>query len=228
MSDTRKTEQLTDTDDQYLKELLEIYSDIKPEITTRLLEFKQVWSQGADFDIYCELVFCLFTPQSKAKVCAEAIQMLREKNLVLTGTEELLGQMLNTVRFRYTKAKNLVESRKHFVKEDEVGIKEFIDSFDSPQKLRLWLVDNIRGMGFKEASHFLRNIGMGEQLAILDRHILKNLVLLGVLEELPKSMNAKKYQEIEQKLIKFSKNVNIPPDHLDLLLWYKETGEIFK
>jgi len=41
-------------------------------------------------------------------------------------------------------------------------------------------------------------------------------------------MTDKKYLEIEQKLLKFSKTINIPPAHLDLLLWHKETGEIFK
>ena len=83
-------------------------------------------------------------------------------------------------------------------------------------------------MGYKEASHFLRNIGMGERLAILDRHILKNLVLLGVLDEVPMSMNANRYLEIEKRLLDYSDKIKIPADHLDLLLWYKETGEIFK
>ena len=132
------------------------------------------------------------------------------------------------MRFRYTKAKNVVDSRKIFFKNGKLSIKPIIKKFKDPIKVRKWLVDNIRGMGFKEASHFLRNIGMGERLAILDRHILKNLVLLGVLDDLPKSLNDKLYLELEGKLLKFSDIHNIPPDHLDILLWYKETGEIFK
>jgi N-glycosylase/DNA lyase len=228
MNETSKTTIITEDEEKYLNELKNIYSKIKPDICTRLNEFKQVWSDGSDYDIYCELVFCLFTPQSKAKVCAEAVNMLQENELILKGTEERLGEVLNTVRFRYTKAKNLVESRKHFIENDKVGIKEFINSFDSPLEIRQWLVNNVRGMGYKEASHFLRNIGMGEHLAILDRHILKNLVRLGVLDDLPKSMNAKKYLEIEQMLLEYSDKINIPADHLDILLWYKETGEIFK
>ena len=90
------------------------------------------------------------------------------------------------------------------------------------------MVKSIKGIGYKEASHFLRNIGLGEDLAILDRHILKNLKLLGVIEKIPKSLSRKKYFEIEGKMYEFAKEIQIPIGCLDLLLWYKQTGEIFK
>ncbi len=76
-------------------------------------------------------------------------------------------------------------------------------------------------------SHFLRNIGY-RNLAILDRHILKNLVHHGVLLELPKTLTPKKYLDIEQLFQQFAKNIQIPMDALDLLFWSNETGEIFK
>ena len=85
-----------------------------------------------------------------------------------------------------------------------------------------------KGIGYKEASHFLRNIGFGKEIAILDRHILKNLVLFNVIDEVPKSITKKYYHEIEDKLLNFADAINISPDHLDFLLWYKEAGEVFK
>jgi N-glycosylase/DNA lyase len=93
---------------------------------------------------------------------------------------------------------------------------------------REWLVANINGMSYKEASHFLRNIGMGQDLAILDRHILKNLVRLGVIQEIPSSISPRKYLDIEEKMRRFCTREKIPMDHLDMLLWCRETGEIFK
>ncbi len=93
---------------------------------------------------------------------------------------------------------------------------------------REWLVKDVKGIGYKEASHFLRNIGFGKQIAILDRHILKNLKLYGVIGDIPKMLSRKKYFEIEKKMMDFSKEIEIPMSHLDLLFWYKETGEIFK
>ena len=89
-------------------------------------------------------------------------------------------------------------------------------------------MQNIRGLGYKEASHFLRNIGLGEDIAILDRHILRNLAMIGLIEDTPNSMSRKKYLQIEGEMAEFAKQIRIPLSHLDLLFWYKETGEIFK
>ena len=92
----------------------------------------------------------------------------------------------------------------------------------------MWLVKKIKGIGYKEASHFLRNIGFSDEVAILDRHILKNIKKLGVIKEIPKTITPKKYLEIEKKIEKYCKKIEIPMDHFDLLLWYLEAGEVFK
>jgi N-glycosylase/DNA lyase len=84
------------------------------------------------------------------------------------------------------------------------------------------------GFGLKEASHFLRNIGSEFDLAILDRHIIKNLLRYGVIDEIPKSLTKKQYLMIEERMKKFSKKIGIPLAELDLLFWSEETGEIFK
>ena len=86
----------------------------------------------------------------------------------------------------------------------------------------------MKGLGYKEASHFLRNIGVGLDLAILDRHIIKNLKRYGVIEEVPKSLTPKKYLEIEEKMKEFARRIDIPMPELDLLFWSMETGEVFK
>jgi N-glycosylase/DNA lyase len=74
----------------------------------------------------------------------------------------------------------------------------------------------------------MRNIGLGEEFAILDRHILRNLAELKVIPEIPLTITKKRYLEMEEKLRAFAKNINIPLGELDLLFWSKETGWIFK
>ena len=113
-------------------------------------------------------------------------------------------------------------------KNDELITKDFFNTLPTVTEKREWIVKNIKGMSYKEASHFLRNIGFGEDIAILDRHILKNLVKLEVIDELPKSLTPKLYMEIEEKMRKYCEFVKIPMDEMDLLLWYKEAGVIFK
>jgi N-glycosylase/DNA lyase len=85
----------------------------------------------------------------------------------------------------------------------------------------------IPGLGLKESSHFLRNIGI-QGLVILDRHILKHLKSLKIISRIPESLTPKRYFAIEKKWLKYSKEVGIPVDELDLLFWSMETGEILK
>ncbi len=172
------------------------------------------------------MVFCLFTPQSKAKVCWDTVKELKENHLLLEGCKEKISEKINRVRFRNNKASYLVEAREQFV-EDDISLKEKISRFEDQKEAREWIVDNVKGLGYKEASHFLRNIGKGDDLAILDRHILKNLVELEVIEE-PKTLTKNKYLDIEKKMEEFSEEVGIPLGHLDLVLWYLETGCVFK
>jgi len=207
-----------------MEEIKRIYFSVQEKIRSRLNEFDRLREKGSDEDIFAELVFCLLTPQSKAQSCWKTVETLLNKNLLLKGNEDQISKELNRVRFRYKKAEYIIEARKLF----SAGIKSKINEFNDVYNVRDWLVQNVKGMGYKEASHFLRNIGFGEELAILDRHILKNLQSLGVIEEIPSSLTKKRYFEIEKKMKKFSEKVKILMSHLDLVLWHKETGEIFK
>jgi len=208
-------------------ELIKKYEQRKSEIKKRLEEFKQVKNK-TDEEIFAELSFCLCTPQSKATVCWNAITSLVKNNLLYNGNEEKIKPFLNAVRFNENKSRYIVGARKLFSNDYELNIKNFINTFNNLNELRDWLAENVNGIGFKEASHFLRNIGMGNNFAILDVHILRNLKKYGVIDEMPKSLSKKKYLEIENKMKGFAETIGIPVDELDLLLWSEETGFIFK
>ncbi len=211
-----------------MEELYEIYNKIKPVIKKRLKEFKNKWKDGSEREIFAEFIFCLLTPQSKAKVCWRAVENIVSKNMLLKGKADDIVRFLTGVRFKHKKASYIILAREKFVVNKKLKIKEFLSKFDDVISMREWLVKNIKGMGYKEASHFLRNIGFGKDIAILDRHILKNLKLFNVIDKIPSSLSKKLYFEIEDKMRKFSNKIKIPMDELDLLLWYKEAGEVFK
>lgn len=208
-----------------IEELRKIYSDREKEIKKRLKEFKSNFNK--EENILSELFFCLLTPQSKAKECWKVIEELKKRDLLCCSSENKIKGCLKKVRFKNKKAKYLVEAIK-FLKRNKSFLKFIKKNKKDPFYLREFLVKNIKGLGYKEASHFLRNIGIGENLAILDRHILKNLKELKVINELPDTLTKKKYLEIEKKIVEFSKKIGIKPVELDLLLWSKETGFIFK
>lgn len=213
--------------DMCLDEIRKIYFSKKKEIKQRLSEFGQIWERQDNKEIFAELVFCLLTPQSKAKTCWRAVSNLIEKNVLWDGeTAQILAEVKN-VRFKNNKTCYIEEARKYFIKNNKINIAEYLKCPDV-FKLRDWLVSNVKGIGYKEASHFLRNIGLGKNIAILDRHVLKNLKASKVIKAIPKSLPREKYLQIEKKMIKFSDKIKIPVSYLDFIFWSKETGEIFK
>jgi len=183
------------------------YSKRKTQIKKRLNEFSKIKGK----DIFYELCFCLLTPQSNAKKCDLAVKKLKENDFLNRNINPVKYLKTNT-RFHNNKSKYLLYLKK---------------KYPNIEFERDFLIKNIKGIGLKEASHFLRNIGY-RNLAILDRHVLKNLEKLGVIKEIPKSLTVNKYLEIEKKFRKFADNVKIPMDELDLLFWSFETGEVFK
>ena len=214
---------------EYFYEIEKIYKEKQKDIEKRLREFKEIWEKGSNEDIHAELSFCILTPQSKAVNAWKAITTLRENGLLFNGSAEDIVEYLNIVRFKNNKAKYLVALREQMQNEKgEIITKDFFNSITDVKEKREWIVKNIKGMAYKEAGHFLRNVGFGKEIAILDRHILKNLVKLEVIEDVPKSLTSKLYLEIEEKMKAYCKFISIPMDSLDLLLWYKEAGEIFK
>ena len=208
-----------------VSDLMDLYAPVKEQIEDRLEEFRQIWAGASEEELFRELVFCLLTPQSRARTCWKAVQRLNRKCMIVEGEPAQIQVELVGVRFNRRKAEYICLARNMF---RQKPLRSTLSEFANPFAAREWLVQNVLGLGYKEASHFLRNIGLGEELSILDRHILKNLFLLGVIDAVPSSPSKKTYLEIERKMTAFSELAGIPMGHLDLLLWYKEAGEIFK
>jgi len=206
--------------------LIEEYARKKTKIKSRLKEFKAVWN-GPERKIFSELCFCICTPQSKAVYCDKAVSGLEKRGMLFKGNRLQIRRGLKAVRFPNNKAGYIVEARRLFTEGGSLRLKRRIDAGDV-FKTRHWLACNVKGIGLKEASHFLRNIGFGRDLAILDVHILRNMVRYGIIRQVPDGISEKKYLSLEEKLRRFSRKIGIPMDELDLLFWSGETGEIFK
>lgn len=208
-----------------LKELISEYSRKKSQIKKRLKDFEPLHKRGHK-EIFPELCFCLLTPQSNARYCDKAISELKKANLLFKGSASSIRNILKgKARFHNKKAEYIVGARTCFRK---IGTMPNFFKKEDVFNIRELLVDNIKGLGYKEASHFLRNVGLGRDIAILDRHILKNLKRYGAISSIPESLTGNRYLDIEQKARSFARRIKIPLEELDLLFWSKETGEIFK
>ncbi len=214
MSAVRK-QRYKDTD-----ELVSRFREWSVPIRGRLAEFASVPAG----EYFYELVYCLLTPQSSAVNAAKVVDALKEVAQSSNGRQpvDILADRLHYIRFHNTKARRILEARGNF---PEVLAK--LTSGIPSRDLRVWIVGNVKGLGWKEASHFLRNIGHRD-LAILDRHILRNLRRHGVIRSLPKTLTRQQYLRIEERFRRFAGHVGISMDELDLLFWSRETGKILK
>jgi len=204
------------------------YRAIKPQIKKRILEFS-LRHNDPDKEVFSELCFCILTANANALRCDDAIKELKAAGLLLNGSAcRIKPKLVGRVRFHNKKAEFIVRARDLFSRGTRLEVKKYLNKRDIVAT-RDWLVEHIKGYGYKEASHFLRNIGLGQDIAILDRHILKNLKHFGVIAKVPPSTGSRKvYMAIEEKMRKFSKGVGIPLEDLDLLFWSLQTGFIFK
>jgi len=197
-------------------------SEIGNVVNSRMSEFDSLKNRESDV-LFNELCFCLLTANFSAS------GGIKIQNAIGDGfhslTREELSEKLAELghRFPNMRADFIVEARRH-----RGNIRNVLDSFESDSERRNWFAENVKGLGMKEASHFLRNIGY-KNVAIIDFHIIDLLVRYGLLEPLKnRSITAKKYLEIENILKDIAKTTNTSLGELDLYLWYDETGKILK
>lgn len=94
-------------------------------------------------------------------------------------------------------------------------------------QVRKFLVKNYKGIGYKVASHFLRNVGY-KDIAIIDRHILRFLYENKYIKSIPKNITHEIYLKLENILRKIARDYDISLAELDLYIWYDRTGMVLK
>ncbi|MEQ1606247.1 MAG: N-glycosylase [Pyrinomonadaceae bacterium] len=198
------------------------------EIRARLAEFAAVGRHGSDLNLFEEMVFCFFTGGCSAKMGLSSIEAI--KPILLTADQpELANALAGHHRYPNARSKYVVASRDFLQQEYGLRLRKKLKSFDCPLERRDWLVreKGIKGLGYKEASHYLRNIGY-KGYAILDKHVLRCLAELKIIDA-PKPPNTRsKYLIVEEKLKQLCNMTSIDFDELDLVLWSMKTGVILK
>ncbi len=208
---------------QLIDKILEIKkSNTSKIIAKRMSEFSTLGKKPLE-ELFKELSFCILTANFRAD---RAIEIQREiGQQFLTLQKKVLAEKLKKsgCRFHTKKAGYIVEARKH-----AQTLGKMCHSFSSGPAAREWLVKNIKGLGYKESSHFLRNIGYTD-VAIIDFHIIDLLARNSLIEK-PKTKNLtkKRYLAIENVLKKMAKRAGMNLGELDLYLWYIETGKVLK
>ncbi len=199
---------------------LQNVSEVRDTIARRQSEFKAMRSRECS-DIFCEMCFCILTANFNGE------RTLKMQDIIGKGfctfDLETMRQKLRELGYRFpnTRAKYICEAQ-----QQREALENALRTIPSEPELREWIVKNIKGLGYKEASHFLRNIGYTDS-AIIDFHIIDLLERQGCIER-PKTLSKRKYLEIEGVLRNLGKQAGLNLSELDLYLWYMETGKILK
>ncbi|MFQ6053861.1 MAG: N-glycosylase/DNA lyase [Candidatus Bathyarchaeia archaeon] len=193
-------------------------------VEARVAEFKEA-KKGDSSAWFTELVYCLLTAYSSAERAQSCVDALSEGGAIVDGG---VGEVAETLRreghrFSDRRAEYIVAARGLTGK-----LKRTIQSFKTSKEARAWLVENVKGMGWKEASHFLRNVGYLD-VAILDRHILSTMREHGLIEDGGRrGLTGRRYLEYEGRLRRVAMGLGMPLGEVDLYLWYRKTGKILK
>jgi len=172
------------------------------------------------------MCYCICAAQTRAHAADEAVRRLLDTGLLFEGDRDQVAAVLGAagVRFHNSKARYVVDARQLLLGDGGTTLKKLPSD---PHLSREYLADNVPGLGMKEASHFLRNIGY-KKLAIIDRHVLRTMHQLGTISRLPKTVTRRRYLELERLFFRLARRIGMPPEALDLVMWSKATGEVFK
>ena len=193
-------------------------------VECRLSEFKEAGRMGSR-RWFEELVFCLLTAFSSAQSGLRCVAALGEKDLLAGGSQGEIAQCLKDSGYRFPnkRAEYIFEARRL-----APSLKEKVVAAGDSKEARAWLVENVRGLGWKEASHFLRNVGFFD-VAIVDRHIMGVLRDYGLVDLDPeRGVSKKRYLQVEGVLEGLAMELGMSLGELDLYLWYMKTGQILK
>ena len=206
------------------------YAARRKDIRARLKEFHQIWRSGSDERLWEEMVYCIFTAGASARMGLRSVEAVRP--LLKTGRPQTMTRALIAAgahRFPNARPEYVVSTRSYLQKSFSMRLRERLQSFSDPFERRDWLAQEpkIKGLGYKESSHFLRNVGF-KGYGILDKHIVRSLAELGVIDSAKPPAVRSRYLEIEARMREFAAEAGIDFDELDLVLWSMKTGEILK
>lgn len=195
-------------------------SPVSEIIAGRAQEFRQAGKSSREF-IFGELCFCILTANTSADMGVNTQNLIGMEGF-MEHDEGKLRDELKRAKYRFynLRSKYIVEARWIIDK-----LPDLMENSDR-HFVRDYLVDNVKGIGYKEASHFLRNVGIFD-FAILDKHILRMLSA-----EYPgvriKVSTRQSYLETERYVIDIARDMGMEPGILDLYMWKLATGKIIK
>lgn len=219
-----------------LRNVIDEYEKIKHQLTQRVF-----WMDMTEGDLWSELCVCILSSNVPFESATSAFEHLRRKGLLekeyLLGNEgatSILSKELSKplylphrrdgnlrkYRFPRIKASHIVGAAQAIYIEGD-SIKSLLSKSGSAYEARDFLTRRVPGIGLKQSSLFLRNIGYTRSLAIIDTHILNFLRTLELSQKMKttRSLSKERYKKLEKMLQALAGQLDAELSILDFAIW---------
>lgn len=185
------------------------------------------WEKMSEDELWHTLCLCLLSSQVPYDKALRTIEALAKSGLIdrrfLVTDEQAEEKVeaslrLSHYRFPKSKAKSLVKTARNL---EGRSLQRILASCLNDRRARNLFAQEVHGFGMKQASHFLRDIGFTEDLAIIDTHIIKFLVEKELISKPPKTLTRRRYLTLEKVFIEYAEKQGLSPADLDRMIWQR-------
>lgn len=186
-------------------------------------------------DLRYELIACLLGSQVRAESADAALDRLCNADLLtdrrwqmtddtfevevcaVLADQNTSRSQRSSYRFPQVRARQLAQMRRSLQKKP---LNQRLPPEGHIKEIRASLVREMPGIGPKQASMFLRNIGMSYDIAILDVHVLAFFQRLGLLPEDGVALSTlKRYEQTEVIASQYAAECGHPVGFIDWAIW---------
>ncbi len=207
------------------------------EVICKDIEKKETfyWSDATEERLLFELILAVLGSQNRYEVALRFSEEIQKNGFLKSQTksvdeltieiQDILSKALKIdgkfTKYRFPNAKAKYIAYDLLYLQSCGGLKSLLAQTDNKANVRAFFVKEVKGMGPKQSSHFLRNVGYSNEFAVLDVHILRYMHIQGIIEETyTKAIGTlKQYERLESLLIDFLKYMKYPIGFVDQAIW---------
>lgn len=194
------------------------------------------WSSMTEDDLWRELVACILGSRVRFEVAHSAVKRMDRRHLFSENRrssrfrqyeQDVMKALCNggvsgepsSYPFYRVRAKQIRKAAERLYG-SRATLRSFLEESDDIRAARRRLALEVSGLGPKQASLFLRNIGYAAHVAVLDIHVLTYMSWVGLTKAPIKHVpTVRKYEALEDAFIEHAYSLGFTPDRFDLAVW---------
>jgi len=194
------------------------------------------WSSMTEDDLWRELVACILGSRVRFEAAHAAVERMDKRRLfsehrrsshLQQYEQDVMGALSergapgepNRYPFFRIRANQIRQAAEQLYRSKHT-LRSFLEASRDSRDARRRLALEVSGLGPKQASLFLRNIGYAAHVAVLDVHVLTYMSWVGLTEMPVRSVSTvRKYEALEDAFIEHAYSFGYSPDRFDLAVW---------